>query len=707
MLVIFDTRTRKIGVVKYYKEGTNGDRNIKDRRVPLYGDMDVLDEAIMLAIQKDYKESYRNYVLSFEEDDMTPEKLKRIVESFIQQVTSGYKEGEVVIYAEAHYPKIKTKVNDVAEVIKRRIHAHVSFARYSPILDKAVDLGHHGSLDEYGKTKVSKKAGGRTTEFELWKKQIEKEYGLKSFQEQDKTAIKKDFTELTPSLHSHMKQRKIAVEITNKLINEHIYDINSPEDLIKVLQKHPQISKIDTKTDKRGNPYLSIHIDGIKRPIKKTGALFSQNKEAFRIALKRHREDLTKEPPESKILESGKPRPVPKSDRDRLAELTSKRIKYINEREYSKRTKLGLNRLLDIEHERMEYEIFKKRAKASKNKENKKDKEYLNNYYKMPKSVAEAIIETVLINEIMSYQQKIFYKLYKAKIELDLKNYYVDIGNPKKIIFTNNSKQVKVIDEGNKIKALSSNTKEQVKLMIKIAIAKGWNLNTLVVNGDEDFRKAIHDEIMMYQIALNPLQQQIMDIKSEQEEGSNHDIKVVKEELTAQFLLNTLDDKYKFEGLYAASKNRDGKERIQVGTRQLNVADFLTKEIGLPWREAEPLLISLYQQQKQNILNEDLLKSKRDNLLFKLDDFAKNNGSRKILDLVEQEQEIDSTYYASKSDTIINKKISNAREEAITVSMFLDEIHFVDNDLEKLLDELKYVKEREKLRSRRISTKIY
>ncbi|KGX18046.1 LPD7 domain-containing protein [Burkholderia pseudomallei] len=48
---------------------------------------------------------------------------------------------------------------------------------------------------------------------------------------------------------------------------------------------------------------------------------------------------------------------------------------------------------------------------------------------------------------------------------------------------------------------------------------------------------------------------------------------------------------------YPVVKGRDGSERIQAGTRKLNVSDFLTKELNLPWREASQILRASYARQ--------------------------------------------------------------------------------------------------------------
>ena len=46
--------------------------------------------------------------------------------------------------------------------------------------------------------------------------------------------------------------------------------------------------------------------------------------------------------------------------------------------------------------------------------------------------------------------------------------------------------------------------------------------------------------------------------------------------------------------LYPVSMATDGTPRIACGTRSLTPSDFLTKEMGLPWREAAPILREVY-----------------------------------------------------------------------------------------------------------------
>jgi hypothetical protein len=48
---------------------------------------------------------------------------------------------------------------------------------------------------------------------------------------------------------------------------------------------------------------------------------------------------------------------------------------------------------------------------------------------------------------------------------------------------------------------------------------------------------------------------------------------------------------------YGIAMGRNGASRIRAGARHLNVSDFLTKELHLPWRDASEILRSSYQRQ--------------------------------------------------------------------------------------------------------------
>lgn len=73
----------------------------------------------------------------------------------------------------------------------------------------------------------------------------------------------------------------------------------------------------------------------------------------------------------------------------------------------------------------------------------------------------------------------------------------------------------------------------------------------------------------------------------------------IKRELDASRLLASLSHSH---GLiiekYPVVQGKDGSDRIKCGSRNLNVSDFLTQELNLPWKDASKILRTCYDQQK-------------------------------------------------------------------------------------------------------------
>ncbi|WP_159084837.1 LPD7 domain-containing protein [Dongshaea marina] len=77
------------------------------------------------------------------------------------------------------------------------------------------------------------------------------------------------------------------------------------------------------------------------------------------------------------------------------------------------------------------------------------------------------------------------------------------------------------------------------------------------------------------------------------------DIKQIKQELDPEQLLVSLEQSHGvMPNKYGISTALDGSPRIQCGSRNLNVGDFLTKELHLPWAEAKQILEQEYARQQ-------------------------------------------------------------------------------------------------------------
>ena len=81
-------------------------------------------------------------------------------------------------------------------------------------------------------------------------------------------------------------------------------------------------------------------------------------------------------------------------------------------------------------------------------------------------------------------------------------------------------------------------------------------------------------------------------------DNSRAEFSIIKRELDAARLLATVSRTHGvMPDKYEVTKGKDGGDRIRCGRRNLNVSDFLTQELHLPWRDAAPILQQTYADQ--------------------------------------------------------------------------------------------------------------
>lgn len=132
-----------------------------------------------------------------------------------------------------------------------------------------------------------------------------------------------------------------------------------------------------------------------------------------------------------------------------------------------------------------------KKENSELKKKNTELEKTVNKYAKyIYDSQAAAAASPAEANQIKSktYQQKIFYEVYKSEIDDILKNFYISrSGNLTK--FSNKKKKIEVIDKGDVIESNSENLKESVKLMLDIAVAKKWKIEDIKLQGTPEFKE--------------------------------------------------------------------------------------------------------------------------------------------------------------------------------------------------------------------------
>ena len=246
----------------------------------------------------------------------------------------------------------------------------------------------------------------------------------------------------------------------------------------------------------------------------------------------------------------------------------------------------------------------------------KETKQILNDIYKQ----SDNDIVNDKVNSFSSLQAKIFYKHYKHLVTTNLKGYSVDTKQSDRVKFIHKAKDIKVTDLGDKITANAStkNLEEKVKLMIDIAIAKGWNLSSINITGSDAFKKEAYRQIADIVRAENekkqtlPLQQTAV-IKGIQQPKTvaqylarEHKEKLqakalplaeLKKELSAERVLSYAVEKYKLDATQYEVTEDNKINNLGNKAKPKNVIDFLQKEIKLTSKEAIEECQALYENQ--------------------------------------------------------------------------------------------------------------
>jgi hypothetical protein len=89
-------------------------------------------------------------------------------------------------------------------------------------------------------------------------------------------------------------------------------------------------------------------------------------------------------------------------------------------------------------------------------------------------------------------------------------------------------------------------------------------------------------------------------VETKHSESEKHFFSDIRKNLDPSRLINKLSHSHSISpDNYSFSFAKDGSARINVGKQNLNVSDFLTKHMNLPWAEAKQVLTQCYEEQQQ------------------------------------------------------------------------------------------------------------
>lgn len=251
-----------------------------------------------------------------------------------------------------------------------------------------------------------------------------------------------------------------------------------------------------------------------------------------------------------------------------------------------------------------------------------------------PQKVAKVTqsVEKVKPNEFKSYQQKIFYDMYKSALRGDFKGLYIDKSHRQ---IYNQSKSIDILDNGDKLTARGTDIREQIKLMLDIAEAKKWDLESLEISGSEAFKAEAQRQIYertfekrlqnSSNLSLGAVAQSSQPERTytpidtakrlENAKIQKYDINLIKEHYAKQHggagsaLFRALVVDFallKKTGLDLQNYTAQGDKLKNKETgKSYNVVDFMAKEVklglqgGLEWLEKNRLENEAYEQKQR------------------------------------------------------------------------------------------------------------
>jgi len=262
-MIIKFNKDRKSGACEYMRDGSNGDRDEKDTRVPLVDwTCEESIDAVNVYLRKTgkfdkFKDNYKHIVLSFNKDELSEEEMRAIASEFVRLYMHPYHPSEYTWYAEAHIPKIK--INEQGE--ERRGHIHIFIHKYSLELDRRLRFLTHPQ---------------RRKEINLIKHYLIKKYNL-NYTFRNKAISRSNLDYYTSNNITSAKKLKESIE---NYINDNLHNFSNFEQMLQSIQK---TFKVQIKTSKSAKtPYISIKHPSLKKNVRLKGLLFS--KKTFKSA---------------------------------------------------------------------------------------------------------------------------------------------------------------------------------------------------------------------------------------------------------------------------------------------------------------------------------------------------------------------------------------------------------------------------------------
>ncbi|MFU2124149.1 LPD7 domain-containing protein [Gallibacterium anatis] len=580
------------GIAEYLEKGLKQGRLFArdelDTRLVLSGDLE-LTHKLIESIENTGQERYLHITLSFREDDISSYLLQSIVEDYKELLMSAYKEDEYNFYAEAHLPKIKyIEDQKTGEMIARKPHIHIVIPEINLLTGKNLvptgyvnkNLSYLDSIQEYINYKYNLESP----------KDFMREGGHHSANVLSR--IKGDFF--------GEKQSNFKAKLVDEIAKG---NINSLAEFNKYLSEFGEV-KIRNKG--KSNQYFSVKIGDDKKFTNLKHPIFSEKAIVSKKLPKEKIEDVIKKVDEWKNR-------------------VSKEIKFVDFATPSfrqKYAKSNVSEKAELLIEREQNYERKYRQSTSINATKRQSRNNKSNLIKINKR-ATGIIAGTSVSLSSMQDRNLVYRAFERRsrtqsiLPEDELNY---LRNRKSSV---DSALRRNDPSGRRGNARRIGNKPPISTRAYFQISAGVPTQTYqknIFDKDIDKREFITDfdrYIRNEKIKRSSNKYSQSNILSSlvRQYADNAEYKAeldkfaeIRRNIDPKAFLDHLKRVYAIEPEnYKVYYANDGSPRFNVGKRNLNASDLLTKHLNLSWDEAKNVLTFCYEQQQNKNLNQERL----------------------------------------------------------------------------------------------------
>ena len=556
-----------------HKKGRELHRDALDQRIALFGDLNVFELATSSQIGEGQK--YDHITLSFSENHVSDEMLQIAVNEFRDHALSAWPEAErhkIAFYAEAHRPKILSYVNSLTgESVNRLVHIHIGLGKHDLLTGKVIEpLGYLGLSDNL-------------KFIDSFQESFNARHGFSSPKDNPKITPENAidtlarYTGATPDALGTFNQQKTNLEI---ILQKQIIEknITTWSDFEKLLKTHGQVSKM-----REGKPdeVFRILLDGADRAMRLKGVFFQrqfiERPTAKKLAIIQDKAKIA-------YLEQMQPRKEPAYVASVLKEWHT--------------TKARENRFLHTGSKFYKEQYLQSDAKTRL--------QLLNEIERKHHGIT-SIIPNNTRNKITAPRDRVPGLPTRDLDGIQRRSEMLLLGDDGLHVYEvhegdTDSLGVRQADEhggnGNNGADPTEQTAGTSANRGDSTRSGGNNLSEPDGRLGSRAAEANKQREPIFQPS-SVIDRFVAEQRDRYEQAADKErYEEIRQHLDCTQLLNSLSHSHGLNpSLYEVTQAKDDTPRVKAGSRHLTPSDFLTKELGLPWKEAAPILRKSYELQ--------------------------------------------------------------------------------------------------------------